>query len=671
MTTPDQQAQELREQIHHHNFLYYVANEPQIDDFAFDQLMQSLREVERQHPGTVTPDSPTQRVGGEVQAGFPEVEHPSPMLSLENAFSQEDFQAWHTRTAQALGQEQFDMTIELKIDGLAVRLRYEDGVLTMGATRGNGQVGEDVTHTVRTVRNIPLRLRDHSQPVIDARGEVYMPRQTFERINQEREKQGLYLYANPRNAAAGGMRQLNPGLASHRGLRAWVYSAPGLSPSHHQSLMELRRMGLPVNPLVRVCRTIPEVVQAYQELLDLRPSLDYEADGIVIKVDSQTAQQLLGSTNRDPRWAIAWKFPAERAVTTLLHIRISYGRFGRLTPVAVLEPIYVGGVTVQSATLHNLDDMRRKDIRVGARVLVERAGDVIPRVVAPENPDHNSTLPVYQMPTQCPACAQAIQTLEDEAGHWCTNQDCPGRLPEQFKSFVSKRAMEIDGLGEQWCETLVENQLVQNVADIYNVTREQLLRLDRMGQRLADRILRNIDASRNRPMHRVLYSLGIYRLGREVSSLLEQQYSSIQEVSQLSVEQLTSIEGIGPKIAQNVVAGFASQRVRDTVHLLDQAGVTTQWEPKPKQEHQMAMTNQQQPKFQGKTFVVTGKLDGMSRPEAEDIIRSLGGKASSSVTGNTDYLVVGERPGTKLTKARSLDRVTILNQQEFMALAGQ
>ena len=668
MTTPDQQVQDLRQQIERHNRLYYVDNQPEIDDFAFDQLMQSLIEVERQHPGTVTPDSPTQRVGGEVQADFPQVEHPSPMLSLENAFSQEEFQAWHARTAQTLGQEQFDMTVELKIDGLAVRLRYEEGRLTLGATRGNGRSGEDITHNVRTVRNIPLRLRDQPQPVIDARGEVYMPRQTFEQVNREREKQGLYLYANPRNAAAGGMRQLNPQLASQRGLRAWVYSAPGLSPSHRQSLMELRRLGLPVNPLVRACRTPQEVLQAYDELLELRPSLDYEADGVVVKVDSHAAQLLLGSTNRDPRWAIAWKFPAERAVTTLRDIRISYGRFGRLTPVAVLEPVHVGGVTIQSATLHNLEDMRRKHIRAGARVLVERAGDVIPRVIAPEDPDHASTLPEYQMPDRCPACAQPISTLEDEAGHWCINQDCPGRLPEQLKSFVSKRAMEIDGLGEQWCEILVDRKLVRNVADIYTVTREQLLCLDRMGQRLADRILRNIQASRNRPMHRVLYSLGIYRLGREVSSLLEQRHSSIQEVSQLSLEQLTSIEGIGPKIAQSVVDGFASQRVQDTVRLLQQAGVTTQWEPKPKQEYQMAMTNQQESKFQGMTFVVTGKLDGMSRADAEDLIRSLGGKASSSVTGNTDYLVVGEKPGSKLKKAQSIERVAVINQDQFMAM---
>ena len=672
LLTPDKLAQELRDFLNHHAGLYHTLDVPQITDEEYDQAFRKLKKLEKTHPGLAVPESPTQRVGAPVAAGFDPVEHPEPMLSLSNAFTKQEFEAWLERTKQA-GDPNPLVCAEPKIDGLAVRLRYEQGRLVMGATRGDGSTGEDVTHNVRTVRNIPLVLLPTGNfpipSVLELRGEIYMPRSTFERVNQEREERGEYQYANPRNAAAGAMRQLDPKLAHERGLLAWVYSCQNSPhPSHFGTLHWLHDLGLPVNPLIQLCAGADEADAYHHELSTLRDSLDYEIDGMVAKIDRLEAQRLLGHTGHDPRWAVAWKFEAEQATTRLLDIRVSHGRFGRLTPVAVLEPVQVGGVTVQSASLHNEEDVHRKDIRAGDEVIIQRAGDVIPQVTGPTDHNPDRETPVFKMPDQCPTCRTPVSSPEDEAGHWCLNDSCASRLPEQLRHFVSKRAMDIEGLGDHWCDALIEAGMVQNPADVYQLTRKQLLQLDRMGEKLADRVLRNVERSKEQPMDRVLYSLGIFRLGREVSGLLARRYPSVDRVALLSARELAGIDGIGPKIAQSVVEGFQSDRVMETMAGMEAAGVRMQ-QQRPIQEKQ---TNTQESSkmnedFANKTFVVTGKLTGMTREEAETAIQARGGNAGSSVTGKTDHLVVGDKPGSKMTKAQKLG-VPIMSEDEFFQL---
>ena len=671
MTTTMNAAEELRRRIRLHDHHYYNMQSPLVSDTEYDALMEQLRRLERESPGVRDPSSPTQRVGGAVSAGFAEVEHPEPMLSLSSASSLEEFTEWHLRTARRLGTDQFAMNVEPKIDGLAVRLAYQNGQLVLGVTRGNGTSGEDVTHNVRTVRNLPLTLGP--QPgaagppsVLDVRGEIYMPRSAFEDANRERDEQGEARYSNPRNAASGGLRQLDPELASKRDLRAWIYADQGSrTNSHRTSLKDLAELGLPVNPLDRLCGSVPEVAEFHREMLDLRGTLDYEIDGIVVKVDHLSSRRKLGTTNREPRWATAWKFPSGQNVTQLREIRVSHGRFGRLTPVAVLDPTEIGGVTVQSASLHNEEDVRRKDIRAGTMVIIERAGDVIPQVTGPADPDANRKAEPFMMPDRCPTCGTRVETRGNETGHWCPNQDCPALLPEQLKSFVGKRAMDIDGLGEHWCQELVDRELVSNAGDLFFLTREKLLKLDRMGEKLADRILRNIEASREQPLERVLYSLGIFRLGREVSSKLSAEYGTMAEISGLDRDQLQAIEGIGPEIARSVVRGFRSERVQRTLELMEEAGVNLKGKIEEEGD-QTTMTDQKRI-FEGKAFVVTGKLEGMTRDEAESLIRQHGGNAGSSVTKSTDYLVVGGKPGSKLTRAQKLG-TEILDQEQFEAL---
>ena len=666
MTTnnPTTRAQELREQIRNHDHQYYVLDQPTITDQEYDALMRELREIEKHHPETRDLNSPTQRVGGAVAHGFQEVQHTQPMLSLANAMNEEEFREWHERTLRRTGGTEFAITMEPKIDGLAIRLVYQNGQLQQAVTRGNGQRGEDVTHNIRTVRNIPLVLMGQDFPEnLEVRGEVYMPRSAFHEASREREEQGDQPFRNPRNAAAGTIRQLDPQLAFQRNLRAWIYTGEGRG-SHYQDLMRMARWGLPVNPLTELRQTQEEAQQYHQKIAALRDQLDYEIDGVVAKVDGPELREQLGTTNREPRWAIAWKFPSGLAVTTLREIRISHGRFGRLTPVAVLDPVELGGVTVQSASLHNMEDIRRKDIRPGTRVIVERAGDVIPQVTGPVDPLENAGAAPFQMPERCPSCGYSVETSGNEAGHWCPNLDCPALLPEQLKSFVGKKAMEIDGLGKHFCQELYDRGLVANTADIYFVTREDWLTVDRMGEKLADRIAANIRASTQRPLDRVLYSLGIFRLGRDVSKKLAENYSSMEEIRNLGAEQLMDLEGVGPEIAQSVREGFKSRRVNRTIQLMEQAGVRLTQEPKKEKENKrMSGEN----KLNGMTFVVTGKLEGLSRADAEDLIQENGGKTSSSVTRNTNYLVAGEKPGNKLTKANQFG-VTVINQEELNTL---
>ena len=540
---------ELREQINHHNYRYYVLDDTEVNDSEYDRLMVELRGLEEEHPSLVTAESPTQRVGANPADGFEQVQHRLPMLSLGNAFNEEALLAWYRRIKGLLDDADFNLVCELKIDGLAVSLTYQDGVLVQGATRGNGTTGEDVTQNLRTIRSIPMSLIGEPPPYLEVRGEVYLPIEEFQRLNVEREKLGEPLYANPRNTGAGSVRQLDSKVTASRNMRIWVYSLGDIGESerpseHSDSLRWLNGMGFRINPENRVCETLEEVVDYYHSWVEKRHDLPYEIDGVVIKVDPFAYQDSLGVVGREPRWAIAFKFPAEQAVTRLLDIGINVGRTGSLNPYAILEPVIVSGVTVRQASLHNVEDINRKDIRVGDWVTVERAGDVIPQVVGPILERRTGQEEVFEMPVDCPVCGTLVVKPESEAMHRCPNTSCPAQFFELLKHFVSKGAMDIDGLGEQWCGILIENDLVEDVAGLYRLDKEELLKLDRMGDKLATKIMTNVEASKHRPLHRILFALGIIHVGSEIAELLTQRYASLNEMAGANLEDLTEIPGI-------------------------------------------------------------------------------------------------------------------------------
>ena len=540
-TEIQQRVEQLRKEINHHNYRYHALDDPQISDAQFDELMRQLRALEEEHPELVVPESPTQRVGAPPAEGFAQVEHRLPMLSLANAFDPEELAAWHRRVANLLGEDAFDLVCELKIDGLAVSLTYEDGRLVQGATRGDGYRGEDVTHNLRTISSIPLSLLGAAPNRLEVRGEVFMSKGAFARLNREREAQGEPLYANPRNTAAGSVRQLDPSMTASRSLEIYVYSLGdtedagiwnGDAPATHWDALEkMRAQGFRISPHNKFCRTIEEVEDYYRQWLEAVHDLPFHADGVVVKVNSFQYQEELGFVGREPRWAIAYKFPAEQAVTKLNDIGINVGRTGSLNPFAMLEPVVVGGATVKMATLHNEEDIHRKDIRIGDWVTVERAGEVIPKVVGPIRSRRTGDEREFQMPTHCPICATEVVKAEDDALHRCPNSACPAQFFELLKHFVSKGAMNIDGLGEKWCAILIEKGLVSDLAGIYQIRRDDLLALDRMGEKLATKILDNVEASKTRPLPRVLFALGILHVGSENADLLAGQFQEHQTKS--------------------------------------------------------------------------------------------------------------------------------------------
>ena len=656
----------LSTELDRHDRLYHQQDNPEIHDQEYDRLKQELRDLEQEHPHLAAPDSPTQNVGAPPSDSFPSVQHPTPMLSLANAMDEEDFRAWHARMARALGRDDFALTVEPKIDGLAVRLEYRSGRFVMAATRGDGTTGEDVTRSVANVLDLPGAIAPNHP--LEFRGEVYMPRSAFNDINGERAAHGEPPFANPRNAAAGAVRSHDPEETRNRRLKLWVYTARMGHDSHRRNLDLAAQAGLPVSGNITTVHSADEAVSVYRTLLSQRDSLDYETDGLVFKADSLNDQRRLGQTGHEPRWAIAWKWPAEQARTKLIRIDISHGRFGKLTPVAVLEPVSVAGVTIHSATLHNLADIRRKDIREGDTVIIQRAGDVIPQVTGPADKNPNRSNPVFSMPDACPVCGQPVNAEDGGTAHWCLNEDCPARLPEWLEHFVSKRAMDIEHLGPTWCRALIESGLVSHdPADLYLLTKEQLLSLDRMRERSAGRILRSIEASKNRPLERVLYSLGVYRLGRYVSGILATLCDSAGDAAALSQEELAVQDGIGPIIAAHVHRGLNSRRTREMLRKMADAGVLTRKSPKPEfKENERQMESNEF--FTGKTFVVTGKLDNFTRDEAESFIRQHGGSTSGSVTKKTDVLVAGEKPGSKLAKAQQLG-VKVISEPEMLRKA--
>ena len=661
---PAKRARWLRDQIWFHNERYYNDDAPVISDGQYDALMQELRDLEAAYPELRTTSSPTQIIGGSASDRFPQVQHPIPMLSLANAFSRDDLEAWRRRVTDLLDGQPFRMVAELKIDGLAVRLVYRDGAFVLGATRGNGQTGEDVTNNLREVRSIPRQLVGDFPPELEVRGEVYLPLESFERMNEERARNGETLYANPRNTGAGTIRQLDPEVVRDRNMEIWVYSlndtgdAP-MPAGHWEALERLQSYGFRVNDANRVFDTVDEVCDYYDRMLEQRHGWSYEADGLVVKVDSLTQQNALGFAGREPRWAIAYKFPAERANTRLLDIIINVGRTGSLNPQAILEPVVVSGATVQHASLHNEEDIHRKDIRIGDLVEIERAGDVIPHVLSHVPVPGEERGPEFRMPERCPECDTAVVKEQGDAMHRCPNSACPAQFFESLKHFVSRSAMDIDGLGERWCRILIDRGLVSDVSHVYGLKMEQLTELDRMGEKLATRILDNVKASKHRPLARVLFALGILHVGAEVAELLAARYASLDEIGDATVDELTEIEGIGPRIAESIVSYFATQSNRTTIAGLRDAGVQL-WQ-------ELAPVDESAQPWKGQTFVITGTLASMTRREAEGRVKALGAATTSSVSRKTNWLVAGESAGSKLASAERLG-VPVLDENALLAL---
>jgi DNA ligase (NAD+) len=667
---PAARAAELRAELARHNHAYYVLDQPVVDDATYDGLYRELLAIEAEHPDLVTPDSPTQRVGGEARAGFDEVRHLQPMLSLANARDAAELRAFHERLARLLKADGVDeepvYVTEPKIDGLAISLVYEHGRFTRGATRGNGVVGEDVTANLRTVRALPLgfaAVGDDAPPrLVEVRGEVYLPRAAFARMNDERVAAGLPVYMNPRNTAAGSLRQLDPRSTATRPLALWCYglgAVEGLAlESHYEALEWLRARGFPVNPLTARHASFDDVVAECERIGGTRTDLPYEIDGVVVKVDSLALQRRLGSVGRDPRWAVAFKFPATTRTTKLVDIGLNVGRTGALNPFAVLEPVEVGGVVVKLATLHNEEDIHRKDVRIGDTVIVQRAGDVIPQVVGPVLEARTGDERVFHMPATCPACGQPVVKPEGEVQHRCVNASCPSRGLEAIKHWVSRGALDIEGLGEQRVQQFWELGLVRTPAEIYRLTAEQLVGLDGFQERSAQKLVAAIDASRQRPFGNVLFGLGVPHVGDVTAQAIARHFGSLDALREASAQEIAEVEGVGPVIAEAIAVWFADPDHQALAAALHEAGVRLELSP-----------DELPPAggpLEGKTLVITGTLS-RPRTEIEDEIAAAGGKVTGSVSSKTDYLVAGEAAGTKLAKAQRLG-VEVLDEAGLAAL---
>jgi DNA ligase (NAD+) len=663
----ERRAAELREQLRHHGYRYYVLDDPEITDDKYDALLDELRAIEAEHPELLTPDSPTQRTGGEPVSGLAKVTHEQPMLSLANARGEEELRAWIERMRNHLAREGiedpgFEFVAEPKIDGLAISLLYRDGVLVRGATRGNGEVGEDVTHNLRTVPTIPLRI-DDAPAVLEVRGEVYMSLSDFAALNERRAEQGLSTFMNPRNSAAGTIRQLDPKLAAERPLSMWCYGV-GITEGiaferHYDALMWLREHGFRVNDGVALLDSENEVVAQCLAWEERRGQLDFEIDGCVVKVNDFALQRRLGVVGRDPRWAIAWKFPPTTAITRLHDVQWNVGKFGDLHPFAVLEPVHVGGVTVKLATLHNEEDIVRKDIRPGEDVIVLRAGDVIPQVLspAPHVAEAKERPPVARPPERCPFCNTKTVKAEGEVFTKCPNRACPERQWQLLKHFVSRGAMDVDGLGEKQVAQLQRAGLVRTPADYYRLTADQLTALEGFGKISAERTIANIQASKDTPFGRVLYAIGLEEVGYITGRNLAQHFRTIDALLAATPEQILETQGVGPKMAETIAQQLADEQMRELIADLRSVGVAMELEGPPPGEGPLA----------GKTFVLTGTLPDLTREEAAERIVGAGGRVTSSVSKKTDYVVAGENAGSKLTKAESLG-VAVIDEGALLGL---
>jgi DNA ligase (NAD+) len=656
---------DLRREIEYHNYRYHVLNDPVISDEEYDRLFRELLELETEFPELASPDSPTRRIGAEPQERFVKVEHRRPMLSLANAFDEDELRAFNKRIRNLLEADDVDFVTELKIDGIAVTMTYERGVLVQGATRGNGLTGEDITANLKTIKSIPLRFQA-GQPVpdiIEIRGEAYLPISAFNRINEERAASGESVFANPRNSAAGALRQLDPRVSASRPLAFFGYAVgyyEGIAFQNQiEVLQRLAAWGFPVNPNYRRQPDIEAVAGFCRDWQEKRHTLDYEIDGVVVKVNNLEYQDRLGTVSHDPRWAVAYKFPGQLATTRLLKIDINVGRTGALNPYGILEPVQLAGVTIRTATLHNEDDIRRKDIREGDFVIVKRAGDVIPQIVGPVRERRTGDEREFQYPLQCPACGGPVVREEGEAMAYCSNSQCPAQRLESLIHFVSQGAMDIRGLGPQTLEKMIALKLIEGPADIFGLRAEQIGLLPGFKAKSIENLLRSVSASKARPFPRVLFALGIRHVGESIAELLASGFGSIELLLDAPEEEISAIQGIGPEIAHSVRAYFDVAQNRELVRRLGEAGLQLQGGRRPPPAGP----------FAGKTFVITGTLPTLSRKEAEEFIERRGGKVISSVSSKTSYLLVGEDPGSKLQKAQDLG-VSRITEEELRRLAG-
>ena len=655
---------ELLAQLSYHSYRYYALDSPEISDAEYDQLMVELRKLEEQYPELITTESPTQRVGAAPLAEFGTVEHPKPLLSLANVFSDNELLAWHKRISNLVPDQAMDFVCELKMDGLAVALSYVDGRLTRGTTRGDGFRGEDVTQNLRTIKSIPLAVPKHAPRKFEVRGEVYLSKTGFEKLNRERAEEELPLFANPRNAAAGSLRQLDPHITAKRPLDIYIYALGYIddtavsAPATHWETMEyLQSLGFRISPYSAKATGISEAAEYYQRWLDKREKLEFEADGVVIKVNSLELQSMLGAIGHDPRWAVAYKFPAIQATTKLLDIGINVGRTGSLNPYAILEPVSVGGVTIKRATLHNEEDIMRKDLRIGDTVIIQRAGEVIPEIVAPVISKRTGDEKVFIMPDCCPACGSEVFKPEGEAIARCTNASCPAQLQRLLAHFVSRNAMDIDGIGEKIAAALIEHGLVKDAADLYSLTKGELLTMGGIEEKRANNLLDSINESKERPLARLIFALGIRHVGAEIADILAGRFGSVDALSRATGEELTQIPSVGPKIAESVVAFFQKGGNRSIIEKLGRAGVVL----KERSGEQKDLP------LKGQQFVLTGTLGALTRSDAEARIKALGGSIGSSMSKKTTCVVAGIDSGSKLEKAQQLG-IKIIDEREFLKL---
>ncbi|MGG3844123.1 NAD-dependent DNA ligase LigA [Aeribacillus composti] len=648
--TAENRVKELHKLLNQYNYEYHVLDNPSVPDAEYDRLMRELIELEEKYPELKTPDSPSQRVGGAVLDAFRKVEHRVPMLSLANAFNEQDLRDFDRRVRQAVGDVEY--VVELKIDGLAVSLRYENGLFVQGSTRGDGTTGEDITENLKTIRSIPLRLKKNLS--IEVRGEAFMPKASFEKLNEERIAKGEVPFANPRNAAAGSLRQLDPKIAAKRNLDIFVYNIAELGDtgvsSHSEGLDLLDELGFKTNHERRKCKNIDEVIELLDQLLEKRSQLPYDIDGVVIKVDSLRQQEALGATAKSPRWAIAYKFPAEEVVTKLLDIELAVGRTGVITPTAILEPVKVAGTTVKRASLHNEDLIREKDIKLGDFVVVKKAGDIIPEIVNVLVDRRTGNEQDFRMPSHCPECNSELVRLEGEVALRCINPKCPAQIREGLIHFVSRNAMNIEGLGERVITQLFKEGLIQDVADLYKLTKPQLLQLERMGEKSTDNLLHAIERSKENSLERLLFGLGIRYVGEKAAKILAEHFETMERLQSATREQLINIPEIGEKMADSIATFFEQPEVKELIEELKSFGVNMTYKG-PKR----TISDEGDSYFAGKTIVLTGKLAEMSRNEAKEQIEARGGKVTGSVSKKTDLVIAGEDAGSKLAKARELN----------------
>ena len=660
--------EKLREEIRRHEYLYYVLDAPEIPDAEFDRLMQELKKLEAAHPELITPDSPTQRVGGKPREGFVKVEHSRPMLSLDNAFGEEDLRNWDRRARELAGSDKIEYVCELKLDGMSLALTYRGGKLQTGVTRGDGSVGEEVTSNVRTMRSVPLvvdsaKLKKAGIPQdFEVRGEVIMPLASFERMNEDRERQNLSKFANPRNAAAGTIRVLEPNIVAQRRLDFYAYFLlvnGQYFPDHHaDALDDLHAIGFKVNPNRTVAKSIDEVLAFINKTEQMRDKLGYEIDGVVIKINSRRTQERLGFTGKAPRWATAYKYAARSGITQVEDIKPQVGRTGKLTPVAWLKPVPIGGTTVSRATLHNMDEIDRLGVKIGDWVMVERGGDVIPKVVKViEDKEHPRGHKQFQMPERCPECGGHVVRVEGEADHRCVNAACPAKLRESILHFAARSVMNIEGMGESLVNQLSDRGLVKDIADIYELTKENLLTLERIGDKSAQNVLDEIEASRKLPLERVIFGLGIRFVGERTAEFLAEHFGSMDALMNASLEELQEVNEVGPRIAESIREFFDEPRNRKLVERLS------------KFLNFKGTKKARGTALAGKTFVITGTLANYSRDAAKKLIEDAGGKVSGSVSKKTDYVIAGGDPGSKLDKARELG-VKVIDEKEMEVLAG-